>query len=207
MAKIWTLKKSKKWLLSSLVIVALIVSGATYAYNQHLTRLDNFLNAEQVSAEIIENGLEVGEVASLNMNLGGETLKEVRFRNTGSAGVFVRVSFAETWTGREQWLSSDNDYVELNWTNAWEDEWEEGEDGWYYYKKVLLTETETNEVLSSVTFKDYPEVPLDYINANYQLFFSMEVVQYSEETAVNDDVLRDVFRRSATVIDGNVTWN
>ena len=207
MAKIWTLKKSKKWLLSSLVIVALIVSGATYAYNQHLTRLDNFLNAEQVSAEIIENGLEVGEVASLNMNLGGETLKEVRFRNTGSTGVFVRVSFAETWTSREQWLSSDNDYVELNWTNAWEDEWEEGEDGWYYYKKVLLTETETNEVLSSVTFKDYPEVPLDYINANYQLFFSMEVVQYSEETAVNDDALRDVFRRSATVIDGNVTWN
>lgn len=209
MKKLWSQVRQNNWVLIGAIAVVFATAGigATYAYNQHDTNLDNLLRAFSVSGEIIENGKSVGDGVEFDLNPGRESQKRVRFKNTGEAAVFVRVSFGVNWMSRDEWLVNHSQYVKLNWTDAWDEEWEPGDDGWYYYKKILPSNTLTKEILTSVEFGDYDKVPMKYLNADYRLFFVMEVVQYSDEDEVNNNALKDVFNRSATVKDGNIVWN
>lgn len=205
-----TQAKQRRWILSVISATLLIVCtlGATYAYNQHNTELENMLRASSVAGTIIENEKPVGESNQFELRPGDETSKRVKFKNTGEADVFVRVAFSETWTGNnDSWLSNDNDYAALHWTSAWQDEWELKDDGWYYYKKILPSQTMTNEVLVAVEFASYENLLPEYKNAVYRLLFTMEVLQYSEDEAVNEGALTKVFGRTATVTNGDVEWD
>ena len=189
-----------------IALVTATGAGVTYAYNQHSTEQMNLLKAYSVSGEVIENGNSVTENERFTVVPGTETEKRVQFKNTGTASVFVRVSFGETWTDMNgEWLAGSNTYAVPQWTSEWEEEWQLRNDSWYYYNQILKANTSTAEVLSSVGFPlDLPQV---YANGKYQLFFTMEIVQYSNETAVNDAALQTVFGRGATVTEGVVTWN
>ena len=209
MRKWWFQGKQKINMASVLTILMLIVTGvgSTYAYNHHSTQQENLLKASKVAAEIIENGNSVDESKGFEIKHGENIEKRVRFKNTGEAAVFIRVSFGEAWIGSQgEWLASDNEYAILHWTSAWADEWYKCDDGWYYYKKILKPNEITAEVLSSVIFESYENIPEEYLEANYQLFFTMEVVQYSDDMMVNSGALREGFDRSATVADSIVTW-
>ena len=210
MKKLWLQAKQKKWILIVVSAMLLIVGGlsATYAYNQHNTELDNMLRASSVAGTIIENEKPVGESNRFELRPGGETPKRVRFKNTGEANVFVRVAFSETWAGNNnEWLANNYKYTTLHWTSTWQKAWELKNDGWYYYKEILPSQAMTDEVLSSVEFASYETLPLAYQNGTYQLHFTMEFLQYSEEAIVNERALERVFGRTATVADGIVTWN
>lgn len=209
MREFWFQKNQKNNAIRTIAIMIVVVFGVgtTYAYNLHSIQQDNRLKASKVEGEIIENGNFVEEESSFLLVKGGTTKKEVQFKNTGVSAVFVRVSFGETWRdGFGAWLTGDNEYVTLHWTKEWEDEWQLGDDGWYYYKKILEPNTLTAEVLTAVEFESDENLPLEYQSAYYQLFFTMESVQYSEDMEVNDGALESVFDRSATVTDGVVTW-
>ena len=209
MGKLWSRIKQNSWKLSTtVVILAVGVMGATYTYNQHNNELDNLLKASLVAGEILENESSVGEDNQFELRQGAKIPKHVKFSNTGEAPVFMRVSFSETWLGDiEGWLVGEDTYTKLHWTNEWHEEWQLKEDGWYYYKKILPSNTTTAEVLSAVKFVALEELPLTYRNSNYQLTFTMEVVQYSDEVTVNNDALKSAFNRTATVTDGEVRWN
>jgi hypothetical protein len=210
MKKIGFLGKERRWVLGVLLIVLITIGGGgvTYAYNQHNATQDNRLKAHRVAGEIIEKGMSSSTGQWSPMNLGGETEKKIQFRNNGETAVFVRVSFSETWlSNANEWLETDAAYTTLNWTDAWADEWQLGIDGWYYYKKLLKSNTTTAEVLASVEFEASNGMLEEYQDAIYQLFFTMEVVQYSKETAVNILALKQAFNREATVTNDNVIWN
>ena len=201
--------KDKNWKLGILIITWIIVMGigATYAYNQHHVKQENLLKASLVSGEIEENDNSVEESQGFELR-PGEVEKRVRFKNTGEKAVFIRVSFGETWLGKaDELLVLDDTYVTLHWSDAWNDEWQLGDDGWYYYKRILKSKETTAEVLSSVEFASSSNMPAIYQNAIYQLFFTMEVVQYSEEEDVNNDALQKVFNRTATIVNDIVIWN
>jgi len=210
MKKIGFLGKERRWVLGVLLIVLVTIGGGgvTYAYNQHNATQDNRLKAHRVAGEIIEKGMSSSTGQWSPMNLGGETEKKIQFRNNGETAVFVRVSFSETWlSNANEWLETDAAYTTLNWTDAWADEWQLGTDGWYYYKKLLKSNATTAEVLASVEFEASNGMLEEYRDAIYQLFFTMEVVQYSKETAVNILALKQAFNREATVTNDNVIWN
>jgi len=210
MKKIGFLGKERRWVLGVLLIVLVTIGGGgvTYAYNQHNATQDNRLKAHRVAGEIIEKGMSSSTGQWSPMNLGGETEKKIQFRNNGETAVFVRVSFSETWlSNANEWLETDAAYTTLNWTDAWADEWQLGTDGWYYYKKLLKSNATTAEVLASVEFEASNGMLEEYQDAIYQLFFTMEVVQYSKETAVNILALKQAFNREATVTNDNVIWN
>lgn len=105
-----------------------------------------------------------------------------------------------------------NDIAVKTWTSAWETDWEKGNDGWYYYKKVLLAGEKTDPILDSVSIVKVPE---EYQKANYRLFFKAEVVQCSDGSntlnsdQVNADALQKLFKMQAdadTTTDGTLTW-
>ena len=201
--------QDRNWRIGFLIIASLIVMGsrATYAYNQHHVGQENFLKASLVAGEIEENGEAVDEENGFELR-EGITKKRVCFKNTGERAVFVRVAFGETFLARgDEMLPLEDTYVTLNWTDEWSEEWQLAEDGWYYYKQILKSKEATAEVLSSVEIAPFKDMPVAYQHATYQLAFTMEVVQYSEEVAVNDDALKKAFNRTATVINDVVTWN
>jgi len=208
MRELW-LKKGQVKSLVILILMTLIVLGVgvTYAYNQHNTQVDNFLKASQVAGEIIENGQLVGVEKPFSLDPGYDVEKRVQFKNTGEAPVFVRISFGETWLDSDgKWLTNDNEYATLYWTEAWAEEWQLKADGWYYYKKILKPDALTSEILTNVEFDAHENLQLEYQTAKYQLFFTMEVVQCSADMTVNDKALKATFGRGATITEDVVIW-
>ena len=136
--------------------------------------------------------------------------KEVQFKNTGTAPVFLRVSYAEFWKDADgkviSGLVDGNEVVNKNWTEAWQNDWFDGGDGWYYYKKVLPANEMTAKVLTSLKFdSNYAEI---FQTADYTLKFVSEAVQYSDDDSVNHRAVQANFGRDFKVISNNViTWN
>ena len=218
--KLYTRIKQYGWIMGGMIIVILAISiieiAGSYAYNQHRVEQENLLKAQLVSCEVIENEMSAGAENTFEIKQGEETRKRVQFKNTGETPVFVRVSFVETWTGEEgEWIEYNHTYAVPNWTDSWKTLWQIQSDGWYYYNQILGAGETTEEILSSVSF--LPELPQKYADGRYQLVFTMEVVQCSNEPKVNEDALEKVFAQKevkidmsmehGVVISGNVTWS
>ena len=214
--------KAKVLVITSLILT-ITVLGTTYAFKSHNSQLTNLLKAHKVSGGIIENGgsPEGGE-GDFTFTPGGNTTKKVQFENTGDAAVFLRVAYAQTWLDKDGELlahgpsAPDPSYATPNWTGNWTSEWFYGDDGWYYYKKVLKAGDITDEVLDSVGFLNTPALPDEYATGKYELTFIMEIVQCSDEAKVNEDALSKTFGKKATISEisiekgavtgGTVTW-
>lgn len=181
----------------------------------------NQLEADQMSAKIVEVFDEDSEPK-------GTVNKEVSFQNNSSCAAFLRVSYAENWYsyGFGQNLDgftlnnqvNGKDAAVKNWENGFgtnSDLWQVGDDGWYYYKKILKPGETTGPVLKSVTFRD--DLPANefgnpYDTAAYNLYFRMELLQASDSGAtlnrdqVNRDASQAVFGKKAIVNGDSVTW-
>ena len=113
---------------------------------------------------------------------------------------------AKILKGGSDGLVDGNEVVNKNWTEAWQNDWFDGGDGWYYYKKVLPANEMTAKVLTSLKFdSNYAEI---YQTADYTLKFVSEAVQYSDDDSVNHRAVQANFGRDFKVISNNViTWN
>jgi len=167
------------------------IGGFAYAASLHSVQQTNILQSRDVSVKIDEN------FPDPTITPGETKTKAVAFTNTSSAPVFLRVSYAETWTNGGQWLPDDGSHAVKNWTPAWNADWVDGGDGWYYYKKVLAAGASTGDILSSVTFP--PGLASPYADGQYSLSFTAEAVQLSDETLVNTQATQTVFGKTATV--------
>lgn len=189
----------------SLVLISAVSFGAIFAWNSHIVAQENNLQSRTVSAEIEENFPDTTAEA------GATKVKEVSFKNTGTGAAFLRVSFSENWETSTNLLDGDYGVVK-NWTTAWTTEWVDGGDGWFYYNKVLGAGESTATILSGVEFpSDIPE------NADYNLTFLAEVIQVSDEDAVNTDATNKLFGKTGqvsnaviengAVTSGTVSWS
>lgn len=175
-----------KMLLMMLLFAVFMVVGATGATILHELRLENPIKTPTVEGSIPED-LERGA-------------KKVSFSNDGEADVFLRVTYAETWTAKDGTIlpntTKDRDGKEVvPAAPVWNTEdWYTGSaDGWYYYRKVLPgTEAAKKaddrntgllvdgvQFLTSEQFADLPDTR--YKDADYQLHFTMEIVQASDD--------------------------
>ena len=207
--------KARKKLLFLVGCMALLLIGTCYAFWSGQIAHTNQLKADEVTAEI-------QEVFQQDTVPTGSVQKKVSFRNDSTSSVFLRVCYAETWQATEDdkviLLNNQvngSDVAVKNWKNGFGEEsslWSDGGDGWFYYKKVLEPGAETENILEEVTFPDYTGEYVDYRNADYQLYFRMEILQLSDSQStlnsseVNQAASTTVFGKEAMVNGDSVAW-
>lgn len=208
------MKKGKKIGIFLVGCLALFLIGTCFAYWYGNLSHTNKLTANEMVANILE-------VFQQDALAKGTVEKKVSFKNTGSSTAFLRVSYSETWTRQEQEekillnnQQNGQDVADKQWTTDWMDSnlWVDGDDGWYYYKKVLQSGESTKPILESVSFPDYVGTLKAYDGADYQLYFRMELLQVSDSTStlnsdtVNREASQRVFGREASIENQNVIW-
>lgn len=210
------MRKRKKLMVFILGCMALLLIGSSLAIWSGKLQQVNELKADTMSAKIEETFVQGAEPT-------GTVTKQVSFKNDSSCSTFLRVSYAETWEtteGSEQKLLNNQvngiDVAKKNWLNGFgenSDLWQDGGDGWYYYKRVLQPDAQTETILESVTFPDYTGKYKAYQDADYQLYFRMELLQASDSQStlnsseVNKNASQSVFGKTAVVTGDTVSWN
>lgn len=209
-----TRKIKLKAILLAAVFAAAAAIGTTFAWQTWELSVTNELRAHNTSVTIEEN-FPHDELGT----------KEVCFRNTGNSSVFLRVSYTEYWEKEENGetyllsnLTDGKEIAQIKWSNvSWNgnnSQWYVGEDGWYYYTKILKAGDRTEDIVTQVTFDNIPD---EYKEAEYCLYFKAEVVQCSDGSntlnspEVNKDATSKLFGMEATVTRDNdntesVTW-
>lgn len=209
------MRKKKKANLFAIGCFALLLIGFSFALWTGKIGHTNELKAHKEEAKIEETFKQ-------DTQPSGTVQKEVSFKNDSSGSVFLRVSYAETWEktedGNKMLLNNQlngKDVATKNWKNGFaknSDLWMDGEDGWFYYKKILKSGKHTENVLETVSFPEYVGDYKDYQDAQYQLYFRMEILQASDSQStlnrsqVNKKASQTIFGKEATVNGETVEW-
>lgn len=208
------MRKKRKILLFLSGCLSLLLIASTFAFWTGKINHTNELKADNINAKI-EETFEPSKPV-------GTVQKEVAFKNDSSNASFLRISYAETWEkteGDNKTLLNNQlngkDVATKNWINGFGENselWTDGGDGWYYYNQVLEPGAETKNILEAVSFPEYSGAYQDYKDADYQLYFRMELLQVSDSQStlnsdeVNKKASQTVFGKEATVSDTTVKW-
>lgn len=115
---------------------------------------------------------------------GEEKEKTVNFGNDGDMDVVIRAKFTPILKLENGETVTDKAVLngfQLNYIDTFPNEWEKGDDGWYYYKKVLAPEEKTGETLTSVTMSnrisnDVHGIQTDYSNSQMDVDVVCEAI-------------------------------
>lgn len=131
--------------------------------------------------------------------------KEVTIYNRESTNtpVALRVSFSESWTKDDQTLNNlvnGVNVVNKTWSLDFINDFILGDDGWYYYRKVLDGNSSVTLLesiaLDSQIAQDYSE----YTKYNYDLDFTYEAIQASVPA------ISELWGYNVSIEDGDVFW-
>lgn len=225
-------------LIPLVLAVAVLIVGASFAWSRQEVSVDNELKAHVTDVEITEK-------FDPRDSTGTVEEKEVKFTNTGNSSVFLRMTYTEYWEQEDgtilpNMVSNYGEPTEIAakkvGTIPEEDPWEEGtdwkapntnlsvqweqkDDGWYYYKGVLKPGESTQSIMDYVAIWWYVHLGRfdEYLSGNgteYHLYFQVEAVQASDSAGtlnsaqVNADATWTTWHMTATVgDDGTVTWS
>lgn len=195
----------KKILLTLGIVLALATTATSVAYFTSKENKVNPFTIGSIETEIDEHGFKQDGDNILNQ----EIEKKVSVRNIGKNPVLLRVIINPQWdeerdeNGKVTKLTtSASNQVQLNFSNDIDEHWIKGNDGYYYYNKVLepakrdnkgniIKETdgkdETKLLLKSVSLKDIPnEEKEEYKNRKLTVNVSSEAIQVNEQ-ALEDE--------------------
>lgn len=209
------MRKKRKLPLFVIGCLALLLITTVFAFWSGKMEHTNELKADQIDAKI-------EEVFDKDSKPTGTVKKEVSFKNNSSNACFLRVAYSETWEKEEE----DGNILLNNQVNGtsvatkdWKagfgetsELWTDGGDGWFYYNKILKPGTQTEKILESVSFPNYSGNYKEYENAQYQLYFRMELLQASDSQStlnsdeVNQKASKTVFGKEAVVNGDTVSW-
>ena len=193
-------KMNKKPIIFILIVLALTVIGGTFAYYYTEISLPN-------QFKTMTYNVTINEV--FNDTWGTKRVSFVNNEETNTP-VVLRINYNEKWRKEVSGvlLSLDNNVngenvVEKTWTTAFTNDFVDGGDGWYYYKKTLNAE-ESVQVLDAIALKEslISTSPYynDYKSYTYELDFNFEAIQASSNAISN------LWNKNATISEGNVTW-
>ena len=129
---------------------------------------------------------------------------------TGNANVVLRInydeSFSKTVDNERLTLSNivnNQNVVDKVWTDDFLNDFEKGNDGWYYYKKILKP-TEKVQILESISLNEnliltspyYQE----YKSYDYNLSFNFESIQATK------NAVKEIWDKDITINNDNVDW-
>lgn len=151
-----------------------------------------------------ENDISVntGTVQLVDDSDEGFGKKEVSFVNSDVNGIsmLLRIGYSETWKDSDDHIVSNiyngNNVVTKSWTNAFTNDFVSGDDGWYYYKK-LLAPGDNVKVITAIALDE----PL-YAAYDYDLNFRFEAIQADSSAAAT------LWSKTATIdaSTGAVAW-
>ncbi len=196
----------KKSILFLILLLTLVVVGGTIAYFSGTGIFKNEFTTSKYKISIEEEFY----------NDWGT--KKVSIVNKDSVDVVLRVSYDEIWTKLNEdsntidYLSNKiydsdlermTDVVTKLWTDDWENNFIDGHDGWYYYKKVLKANSNV-QILSwidlNVPLLEDNSVYEEYSYADYELVFKYEAAQLKEEA------IKELWGLDVSIENGNITW-
>lgn len=194
-------KIKKKPLIFLLVLCLLGIVGTTFAYYYTEIAIPNQFKAMTYNVTIEEE---------FNDTWGTKKVSFVNNEETNTP-VVLRINYNELWRKEVNGvkLSLDNNVngtnvVTKNWTTAFTNDFVDGGDGWYYYKKALNAE-ESVQVLNSISLNEslISTSPYynDYKTYTYELDFNFEAIQ------ANSSAISEIWGKNATITGGDVTWS
>lgn len=124
--------------------------------------------------------------------------------------VVLRLNYNETWTNNnstvEYVLNNEINGQEAaikNWTSTFTNNFFLGDDGWYYYRKVL-NPGDTIQILQSIeknnTLINNSPYRDDYHKSDYNLSFNYEAIQATESA------VKDIWNKIITINGSDVEW-
>ena len=124
--KFLKIKKTKVALIFASVCL-IVAIGYTSAYYNSTVNVENKMATQEPEIELIEKFNQDSQF------LPGETVdKKVKFANSGEIDALIRVSYSQSWINQNgDFVNGDVDSVEKKWTSAWQDEWVDGNDGYF----------------------------------------------------------------------------
>ena len=167
-------KKSKKFLLITPVLTLVVVGAGlliVYALSHNSTVVTSNIPVGTGTVQIVDDS---------DLGFGK---KEVSFVNSDANGIpmLLRIGYSETWKDGDNNAVSNvyngNNVVTKTWTSAFTDDFVDGGDGWYYYKK-LLNPSDSVKVITAIALAEP-----SYASYDYSLDFRFEALQASSEAA------------------------
>ena len=139
--------------------------------------------------------------------------KKVYINNSDSSNtpVVLRINYNEIWNykgyGADVKLSNTingSNVVDKDWTSTFTNDFIDGQDGWFYYKK-LLSPNETIQILDSISLnttliESSPDYQ-DYLDFDYKLSINYEAL------GPNTNKISSIWNKNATISGNNVTWS
>ena len=170
------------------LLSCLIVISSTFAYFYQSVIIPNRFVTMTYDVELEEEFY----------NTWGTKKVTIVNKEKSSTPVVLRVNYNETWKDGNIILNNlvnGTNVVAKDWTNAFTNDFILGEDGWYYYKKVLDSNSSV-QILNSIALND-----ASYSDYDYTLTFNYEAIQ-ADANAINS-----IWNKTASITGGNVEWN
>lgn len=130
--------------------------------------------------------------------------------NDSNSDVVIRVSYNELFSKSfdDNILILSNtidgeDVVYKGWTDDFLNNFTLGDDGWYYYKKILRKSESVRLMESFMLNKDLLSKSYDsdnYLRYNYELDFNYEAI------SADSDSIKDIWNKTVTIEGDNVIW-
>lgn len=181
----------KKVLLILGIFLVFVTTTISLAYFTSKENKENKFSIGSIQTKINEdfdkNSEEVKNLSTIAVK------KKVCIENTGKNPVLVRVIITPQWEKTDENgniignIVSASNQVQLNFSNDISKNWIKGNDGYYYYNKVLEPKETTSYLLESVQLKD--NIPSDekdeYKDRELAINVSSEATQVNEKALNN----------------------
>ena len=194
-------KFKKKPLIFIILLMMITTIGGTFAYYTSETSLANKFKAMTYNVTVEEEFYD---------DWGTKKVSFVNKEETNSP-VVLRIYYDEIWSKEidDTLLILDNNVNGVNvvnkeWTSSFTNDFIKGDDGWYYYKKVLTSQKSVqvlqsislnNELIQSSPYKE------DYKKYNYQLSFNFESIQADRQA------VKEIWNKNINITGSDVSWN
>lgn len=180
-------------------ICLIITIGITLAYYNNVVSISNKLATNEPKVELIE------KFSQGSIFLPGEKVtKQVKFSNSGKIDALIRVKYSDIWVDlNDEGVAGNTNLVLKEWTNAWNEEWIDGKDGYFYYTKILKTGTSTNVILDKLALFDdasNDDHDFDYSALTYKIIFELDACMVKNEAA------QISFGKSIKISGDDVEW-
>ncbi|MPQ42619.1 TasA family protein [Clostridium tarantellae] len=191
-------------------IIALSLVGGTYAWFVNAQKKINNFTLGDIKHEILYNFKEQGAAEDI---LPGEIVnKDVWIHNKGKSDALLRVKITPIWKKKDgSGTEIKNNDVILNFVSDVDTNWQKGNDGYYYYKKVLsahegsqahaennkidnskIPVCYSNQLLDSIQLNTNINDQISYANKNFDVMIVSETLQVNMEACKeNWDITKD----------------
>lgn len=176
------MKRSKLIICAAIGITMLFPGGLiTKVYAQGKEIVGWFTDSDSVTNKfgVANIDVEIDENFTPPIDWNGNSHdKIVKVQNNSTGPALIRISIQKRWVDEKgnPW-AGDANFIKLNFSKNENKLWVDGEDGYFYYNKILAEKEVTEAILDSVELNIPPELKDRYKNKKVIVDVKAEAVQ------------------------------